>query len=169
MCNEELVLQTLLHFWLWVGEDMDSWVSVFVQARLQPFYTLRWSPSHKVEIRQRCASPKWLFLTDLTTCCLPEGHNILLNDHNTQTNPFMAPLLLLHLNRKHTNCVSTDYLNIFLVQQFTSDWLFEPFPTHVSQCFQCLYFSLFPLINTWQANILSMLESRCMEFSGCER
>lgn len=35
----------------------------------------------------------WLSPTDLCTCGLPEGHNILLADHNTQTNLFFSQSL----------------------------------------------------------------------------
>lgn len=121
-------------------------------------------------------SPERPFPTDLSTCGLPEGHNILLADHNTQTNSFMTLLYALQFNRKHTqhSCVPREaYLNMifFCVSScasFTVTFSFLPPRTSVT-VFPCLW-TIFSIaqtqINKRQANILSgiMLNSRCSAF-----
>lgn len=97
-------------------------------------------------------SPEWPCLTDPAACGLPEGHSILLADHNTQTDPFMTLLYPLHFNRKHTTACparliqTRAFLVLTSVTSFTVT--FSSLAAQVSQCspphprFLDVYFSI---------------------------
>lgn len=89
MFGGESILLTLLTFacgWGWAVR-----VCVFVQPCVPSSRSALYNGLQATRWRSDSAvSPEPPFLTDLTTRGPPEGRDILLTDHNTQTNPSMT-------------------------------------------------------------------------------
>lgn len=126
---------------------MGACVCVFVQACM---------PGARSALQGGVQATRWRshntvgpFPTDLSTCGLPEGHDILPTNHNTQTNPFKTLLCLLQLNRKHTALLQAQRASLkhapfkcYFLCLFHCYFWFPP--AQVSQCspaFERFFFS----------------------------
>lgn len=109
-----LNLFCLWRMWVYV----DGWgvcACVFAQVRIPGSHSALQDGVQATRWRSdSVVSPKQPFPADLSTCGLPEGHNILLSDHNTQTKLFYNVFFICFTstgNTQYSSVPGEAYLN----------------------------------------------------------